>query len=176
MAQNEVKLEYPVVTRPVQTDSITEHPDSTFPALGKFHTSHPNASNQLRFEKASTSTGEEGSELNYKPKPVLLESYDKYFDELGFANDPDKRAEFVAKIHDHVDGSVFRYLRENEKPKEFEKMVRGFLEKYGEVYWGATCRRHLIQQDTENNFCALAMLPARVLGRCGTLEHSNTTS
>ena len=151
MAQNEVKFEYPIVTGSVQTDSITELPDSTFPALGKFHTSHPNASNQLRFEKASASTGEEGSELNYKPKPVSLVSYDNFLDELGFAN-ADKRAEFVVKVHDHVDGSVFRYLREHEKPKEFEKMVRGFLEKYGEVYWGATGRRHLLQQDTEKGF------------------------
>lgn len=126
MAQSYIQLEYPNFTRSVQTESVTEYPDSGSTATGKSYTSHPNASNELNFDKASTSTAEGGSGRNYKPKSVsLLESYDKLLDELGFgfglANDLDKRAEFLDNLYLHVDGSVFRYLRQHEKPKASKK-------------------------------------------------------
>ena len=152
MAKPQVIVEYPNKPRSVQIESVTERPDNGFPTIGMFCTSYPNASSRLKLDKASTSTAEEASGPNYKLPHIRGGSYDKFLDELGFGDDVDKRAEFVDKLYDHVDGSVFRYLRQHENPENFEKMVRDFLEKYGEIYWGATGRGHLFEHDTEKAF------------------------
>ena len=151
MAQ--AKVESLNITRASETELVTGYSSSGVPAAGKFHIFTYKCSNELKFDKASTTTAGGPSWQNYEPQRTSPgDAYDTFLDELGFTNNVAKRNEFVDELVTHADSSMFRYLRREENPKEFGEMVLDFLRSYGDKYWGVTARRHLCEPNPQRGF------------------------
>jgi len=63
------------------------------------------------------------------------------------------RSNFVSDLKAYVEpANGFKYVRQQDHPQEFRKMVLGFVQAHGKKYWGASRRGHLSEPATGRGF------------------------
>ena len=91
--------------------------------------------------------------LLYAPKASNeRDNYATFSDRMGFGADPRMRAQFSEDVRCHVNSLELRFLRKFDNKGVFKAMILGFLEEYGEVYWGLENRDHLCEKDPQRGF------------------------
>jgi len=84
-------------------------------------------------------------------------AYQANLDELGFKLKGERaikmRSNFVGDLKAYVEpANAFKYVRQQDHPQEFRKMVLGFVQAHGKKYWGASRRGHLSEPDIRKGF------------------------
>ena len=110
--------------------------------------SQPETTNVMA--NTAQNTDDRPAYLDYKPEPFVAtdknsQCYRTYLDKLGFKADEyteDIRRNFVRELRAHVCAPETMYMRKEDNPAAFAALIRGFLEKHGQKYWGAN-RNHL---------------------------------
>lgn len=141
-------------------------------SLGEEHQNHPQSPRLItmmdsdsaagvlsadRSKPDSTPPEKQDDYMTYKARSNRnVESYDYYFDRLGFTDDCTKRDGLKTRISDYVvnAGVGCRFLRSDDNPKLFKELITGFLKKHGPTYWPSGChdRSHLKEIDARKGF------------------------
>lgn len=63
------------------------------------------------------------------------------------------RSDFVVDLKTYIEpATAFKYVRLNDRPEEFRKMVLGFVQLHGAKYWGTSNREHLMESNVNKGF------------------------
>lgn len=93
--------------------------------------------------------------LTYQPETDRSNnSYDYYFDLLGFNEGRPMRDDLQRAINSHVMETAYRFLRKRDNRVAFEAITKEFLRAHGYLYWGPwlTRRTHLTEPNILKGF------------------------